>query len=39
LNQGAHVFLVAQDEQILKSMAMQFPSQATVIITNICDDM
>ena len=38
LNQGAHVVLVGKDEDALKEVAQQFPSQATVIICNLMDD-
>ena len=38
LNQGASVVLVGQDENTLKHMAQQYPTQATVVVTNITDD-
>jgi len=38
LNQGAFVILVGKDEPRLKSIAQQYPTQATVVITNITDD-
>ena len=38
LNQGAHVVLVGRDEDILKNIAQQYPSQATVVICNLLDD-
>lgn len=38
LNQGAIVILVGKDEITLKSIASQYPTQATVVVTNITDD-
>lgn len=38
MNQGALVILVGKDEQTLKTVASKYPSQATVVITNITDD-
>ena len=38
LNQGASVVLVGKDEACLKGMAKQYPTQATVVVTNITDD-
>jgi NADP-dependent 3-hydroxy acid dehydrogenase YdfG len=38
LNQGANVILVGKDEVTLKRIASQFPTQATVVVTNITDD-
>jgi NADP-dependent 3-hydroxy acid dehydrogenase YdfG len=39
LNQGAFVILVARDEQELRKMALPYPKQATVVVTeNISDD-
>ena len=38
LNNGANVILVGKDEVTLKRTASQFPTQATVVVTNITDD-
>ena len=38
LNQGSIVILVGKDEITLKSIASQYPTQATVVVTNITDD-
>ena len=38
LNHGAYVVLVGKDEDVLKAMAQQYPSQATVVIANLLDD-
>lgn len=38
LNQGATVILVGKDENVLKQIAQQYPTQATVVVTNITDD-
>ena len=38
LNNGATVILVGKDEATLKQMAQQYPTQATVVVTNITDD-
>lgn len=38
LNNGSNVILVGRDEETLKKMAKQYPTQATVIIANLIDD-
>ena len=38
LNQGAQVILVGKDENGMKTIAAQYPSQATIIVTNVTDD-
>ena len=38
LNQGAVVVLVGRDEEALKSVAKDYPMQATAVITNVTDD-
>jgi NADP-dependent 3-hydroxy acid dehydrogenase YdfG len=38
LNNGAHVVLVGKDEEELKMIASEFPTQATVVVTNVTDD-
>ena len=38
LNQGATVILVSKDEETLKNMASKFPTQATVVVTQITED-
>ena len=38
LNQGAFVILVSKDEAVLKQMASKFPTQATVVVSQITED-
>lgn len=38
LNHGSHVVLVGNDEDTLKKVAQQYPSQATVVTCNLTND-